>query len=175
MAAKWGILCLVEFGLPEITEPSNSCASSKEFDNGAFKAQYGATPLEEAVRAGHIDVATIFLEKTTPGKIIDREVLVAAASIEENAKEMMALLLDRRGDQIEITEDVVKAAAGNRGNGKQVMALLLDRRGDQIKITDDIVETAAGNRGNGEQVMELLLDRRGNQMSETSSVGTFPH
>jgi ankyrin repeat protein len=103
----------------KMAEPSNSCASSKEFDNAAFKAQNGVTPLEEAVRAGQIDVTAIFLEKITPGTIIDREVLLAAASIEENAKEMMALLLDRRGDQIEITEDVVKAAAGNGGNGKE--------------------------------------------------------
>ena len=49
-----------------------------------------------------------------------------------NGKEVMALLLDRRGDQIQITEDVVKAAASNGQNGKEVMALLLDRRGDQI-------------------------------------------
>ena len=31
----------------------------------------------------------------------------------------MALLLDRRGDQIQITEDVVKAAASNVGMGKK--------------------------------------------------------
>jgi hypothetical protein len=36
----------------------------------------------------------------------------------------MALLLDRRGDQIQITKDVVKAVASNDGNGKEVMALL---------------------------------------------------
>ena len=57
----------------------------------------------------------------------------------------MALLLDRRGDQIQITEDVVKAAASNGWNGKEVMALLLDRRGDQIQITEDVVKAAASN------------------------------
>jgi hypothetical protein len=53
-----------------------------------------------------------------------------------NGKEVIALLLDQRGDQITITEEVVKAAAGNWENGKEVIALLLDRRGDQITITE---------------------------------------
>ena len=44
----------------------------------------------------------------------------------------MALLLNRRGDQIRITEDVVKDAARN---SSELMALLLDRRDDQIQVT----------------------------------------
>ena len=58
---------------------------------------------------------------------------------------MMELLLDRGGDQIQITEDVVKAAASNWRNGEEMMALLLDRRGDQIQITEDVVKAAASN------------------------------
>ncbi|KAN0077784.1 hypothetical protein V8E54_006088 [Elaphomyces granulatus] len=169
VAAKWGISCLVDFGLTNLTkipEPSNSCASSKGFDNADFKTQDGVTPLEEAVRAGQIDVTAMFLEKIMPGMVIDLKVLLAAASI-ENAKEMMALLLDRQGDQIQITEDVVKAAAINWKNGKEVMALLLDRRGDQIQITEEAVKAAASNLGNGKEVMALLLDRRGDQIQIT--------
>jgi hypothetical protein len=63
----------------------------------------------------------------------------------------MALLLDRRGDQIQVTEDVVKAAASNERNGKEVMALLLDRRGDQIQITEDVVKAAASNMEMGKR------------------------
>lgn len=36
--------------------------------------------------------------------------------------------LDRRGDQVTITEDVVITAAGNVWNGEIVIMLLLDRR-----------------------------------------------
>ncbi|KAN0078747.1 hypothetical protein V8E54_005260 [Elaphomyces granulatus] len=172
VAAKWGIPCLVHFGLTNLTkiiEPSNSCASNKGFDNADFKARNGMTPLEVAVRAGQIDVTAVFLEKIIPGMVIDLKVLLAAASI-QNAKEMMALLLDRQGDQIQITEEVVKAAANNEGNGEGVMALLLDRRGDQIQITEDVVKTAASNEGNGEGVMALLLDRRGDQIQITEDV-----
>ncbi|KAN0077644.1 vegetative incompatibility protein HET-E-1 [Elaphomyces granulatus] len=175
VAARWGISCLVHFGLTNmttITEPGNSCASSKEFDNADFKAQSGVTPLEEAVRAGQIDMTAIFLEKIMPGMVMDLEVPLAAASTNKNAKEMMALLLDRRGDQIQITEDVIKAAASNWRSGEEVMALLLDRRGDQIQITEDVVRAAVGNWGNGVEVMALLLDRQGDQIQITEDVVT---
>ncbi|KAF6841013.1 ankyrin domain protein [Colletotrichum musicola] len=82
----------------------------------------------------------------------------------------MELLLDRRGDQITITEEVVKAAVGNWQNGEQVIRLLLDRRGDQITITEEVVKAAAGNERNGKEVMELLLDRRGDQITITKEV-----
>lgn len=51
----------------------------------------------------------------------------------------MTLPLDRRGDDITITEDVAKAAARNPWNGKEVMTLLLDRRGDEIIITHEVL------------------------------------
>jgi ankyrin repeat protein len=52
----------------------------------------------------------------------------------------MALLLDRRGDKITVTEEVVKAAAGNIRKGKKLMALLLDRRGDEILVTEEVAK-----------------------------------
>ena len=39
---------------------------------------------------------------------------------------MMALLLDRRGDEVKITDKVVEVAAGNYWSGKDTIALLLD-------------------------------------------------
>jgi hypothetical protein len=38
----------------------------------------------------------------------------------------MALLLERRGDEVKITDEVVKAAAGNKRSGGEVMTLLLE-------------------------------------------------
>ncbi|KAN0071991.1 Pfs, NACHT, and ankyrin domain protein, partial [Elaphomyces granulatus] len=113
VAAKWGISCLVHFGLANMTkmaEPSNPCPSSKGFDNADFMTRRGGTPLEVAVEAGQIDVIAVFLEKAMPGTIIHYGVPIAEALV-ENAKEMMELLLDQGGDQIKITEDMVKAAA----------------------------------------------------------------
>lgn len=59
-------------------------------------------------------------------------VVTAAAGNSENSHEIMELLLDRKGDEITITEEVIIAAAGNWGNGHEVMNVLLDRKGDQI-------------------------------------------
>jgi hypothetical protein len=59
------------------------------------------TTLEEAVRPGQIYVTAIFLEKIMHGTLIDFKAPLAAMSI-ENAQGMMALLLDRQGDQIQI-------------------------------------------------------------------------
>jgi len=69
----------------------------------------------------------------------------------------MELLLDRRGNQIQITKNVVKIAIRNKRGGKQVIALLLNRRGDQIPIIKDVVTAAAGNS----RALTELLDRQG--------------
>jgi hypothetical protein len=72
-------------------------------------------------------------------------------------KNMMALLLDQRGNEVKITQEVVVAAAGNSYNGKKVMALLLSQRGDEVQITQEMVVSIAQHFD--EEVMTLLLDR----------------
>ncbi|RYP43646.1 hypothetical protein DL768_009821 [Monosporascus sp. mg162] len=106
---------------------------------------------------------------------ITEDVIEAAAGNEVSGEKVMALLLDRYGDQVTITEDVVtitedvvKAAAGNKVSGEGVMALLLDRYGDQVRITNKIVSTIIGRFDS--QVMALLLDRRRNQVTITEDV-----
>jgi hypothetical protein len=47
----------------------------------------------------------------------------------------MKLLLDQRGDDVQITGAVVKAAAGNGSSGMEVMKVILDRRGDDFQET----------------------------------------
>ncbi|KAH8879183.1 hypothetical protein GQ53DRAFT_46898 [Thozetella sp. PMI_491] len=77
----------------------------------------------------------------------------------------MTLLLDRKGDQITITEEVVRAAAGNGGSGKEVMTLLLDRRGDQITITEELMRAAA--KYNDLRLLNRLLGRLENDSEPT--------
>lgn len=52
-------------------------------------------------------------------------VIKTAAGNEESANEVMALLLERRGND-NITKEVVKAVAGNENSGKEMMMLLLE-------------------------------------------------
>jgi hypothetical protein len=119
-----------------------------------------------------------------------RSVILEAARNEGYGKELMTLLLDRRGADVSITEEVVNAAAWRNGNSKEMMtllldrrgadvlitekvvasivrrfdkdvvALLLDRRGADVSITEEVVDAAAANYGNSKEVMTLLLDRR---------------
>ncbi|KAK8142660.1 hypothetical protein G3M48_008436 [Beauveria asiatica] len=114
----------------------------------------GETPLESAVQMGYSSIVRVLLEL---GAVITRKMTLAAAGI-RNGKDVMALLLEQRGDEITITEEVVIAAMGNVWNGKEVMALLLEQRGDEITITEEVVIAAAENWGNGKEVMALLLE-----------------
>ncbi|KAE9363923.1 HET-domain-containing protein [Stipitochalara longipes BDJ] len=95
-------------------------------------------------------------------------VVKAAACSDDRGKEVMELLLDRRGNEIKITGEVVKAAARSH-RGKEVMELLLDRRGNEIKITGEVVKAAARSH-RGKEVMELLLNRRGDEFKITEEV-----
>jgi hypothetical protein len=50
----------------------------------------------------------------------------------------ITLILDRRGDDVKITEKVVEEVARKRNNGEKVMKMLHDRRGDDIKISERV-------------------------------------
>jgi transcription termination factor Rho len=69
----------------------------------------------------------------------------------------MLLLLDRRGDEIRITEEVVSAII--RRFDSTVVAPLLDRQGDKMQITEVMVNAAAENYESGKEIMLLVLDR----------------
>jgi hypothetical protein len=75
---------------------------------------------------------------------------------------MIRLLLDRKEDEVQITEGVVKAAAVNWSNGVKVMGLLLDRKEDEVYITEGAVVQIA-NLFN-QRIIRLLLDRKGDEV-----------
>jgi hypothetical protein len=64
-------------------------------------------------------------------------------------KEVMTLLLERRGDGVPVTEEVVKAAAGNEESGEGVMTLLLKQRGDGVPIIEKAVKAVIDNKHSG--------------------------
>lgn len=122
--------------------------------------------LEVFLNAGAL--SSVFGESRAEGIDIAEDVVEAAAGNWKSGKEVMTLLLDRRGAGIHITVKVVAAIA--RGFDKDVMTLLFDRRGADIQITEEVVKAAAGNLRNGEEVMILLLDRRGDDVQITEEV-----
>jgi hypothetical protein len=100
-------------------------------------------------------------------KITEKGIIQIARSF---GHEAIALLLDQRGTEVEITEDVVKAAAENWDSGKEIIALLLDRRGAEVKITENVVKAAAENWDSGKEIIALLLDRCGAEVKITEDV-----
>ncbi|KAF2022634.1 HET-domain-containing protein [Setomelanomma holmii] len=99
---------------------------------------------------------------------IEEELVVQVArSFDE---EVMTLLFQQKGDEIQVTEEMVEAAAGNEGSGQQAMKLLFDCEGDEIQITEGVVKAAAGNRRSGQEVMKVLLDREGDKIQITEGV-----
>ena len=73
-----------------------------------------------------------------------------AAGNSWSGKEVVALLLDRRGDQVKITDEVVKTAIRNYSSSKEVIILLLinlrtsvppSLRGSYNIEPDDFTET----------------------------------
>ena len=102
-----------------------------------------------------LEVITDLLKrKEHAAQITEKEVV----KIAQLSKEVMTLLLDRRGGNVPITEEVVMAVAGNRGNGKEIITLLLDRRGGDVLITKEIVKAAARDTWRGEGIITLLLE-----------------
>ena len=87
---------------------------------------------------------------------------------------VMKVLLDRRRDEVRITERALMAAVWNEGYRVEVITLLLDRRGDEVRITERVVAAAAENWMGGGEVMKLLVARRGKDM-EISGAAYFPH
>lgn len=81
----------------------------------------------------------------------------------------MPLLIQERGNAIQVTEAIVRAVVSNENNAKEAMALLLEQRGDKVKITDEVVKAAAGNR-NGKEIMALLLEQGGDEVRITEEV-----
>jgi ankyrin repeat protein len=140
------------------------------YDDKSLKTITGTTPLEEAANRGSLVILNTLLRSLEPSAEIEARVCVGAAGNKEVGKDMMTLILDRRGREILITEDVVKAAAGNKGSGKDIVTLLLDRRGNEIVITEEVVKAAATNWNNGTGILNLLLDKRGAEIKITEDV-----
>ncbi|KAH8592640.1 hypothetical protein B0O99DRAFT_716475, partial [Bisporella sp. PMI_857] len=101
---------------------------------------------------------------------IAKDVVKAAAGNWRSGKEVMMLLLEKQGYQVQITLEVVKAAAGNWRSGKEVMMLLLEERGDQVQITREVVKAAAENWGSGKEIMMLLFEKRESQVQITPEI-----
>jgi hypothetical protein len=135
VAAVWGIAAIVDYA-SELGAQESQTESSNHVVHVNCSGGGGGTPLERAAKSDYPNAVAALLSQG--GKVTARTV-IAAAENWGHGREVRALLLTRRGDQITITDEVVKAAARNRCNGNEVMALL-DRYGDLITFTVDAMK-----------------------------------
>lgn len=91
-------------------------------------------------------------EKKTASSVEEKFILI----VQGNDIDMIKFLLERRRDDILITEKVLKAAAKIEIFGGDIMALLLDRGGNNVPVTEEVVEAAADN---GMDMLECVLER----------------
>lgn len=124
----------------------------------------GIPAIDLAIIEEHLEVIGTFLEPIHKTEVNESSMKLAVGN-EDKAPEIMALLLDRRGNEIEITEDIMISAAENKQSGAATVAMLLKRRGGEIKITRELIKSLA-QRGSSE-TMSLLLDKRGGEISIT--------
>ncbi|PWI65028.1 hypothetical protein PCL_07440 [Purpureocillium lilacinum] len=156
VAGRWGIPALVDYALdtPSYRGPR------LEYVDTDYVNMDGVTPLEEAARSGHSNIITALLYREKSNATVRTRVLLAAARNEINGNEVMALLFDKRGDQISITEEIVKAVVQNWTNGLELTTLLLERRGAQVILTKDVIQAAAQNWMTGAEIITFLLEWR---------------
>ncbi|KAL2834325.1 hypothetical protein BDW59DRAFT_46333 [Aspergillus cavernicola] len=78
---------------------------------------------------------------------------------ENGQVEVMALLLEKKVDRMEILAQVIEAAALNEERGGQMVALLLTHVDGEVQLDESVFKAAARNRSHGGAIMSMLLDR----------------
>ncbi|KAI0523894.1 hypothetical protein F5B22DRAFT_659652 [Xylaria bambusicola] len=71
--------------------------------------------------------------------------------------QILRLLLDRRGEEIKVTENDVVCAIEHRERGQECMALLCERVGKKLQVTEDIMRKIRLKRDDYQEFMVMLL------------------
>ncbi|KAH6889612.1 hypothetical protein B0T10DRAFT_486475 [Thelonectria olida] len=95
-------------------------------------------------------------------QLLDTQIPVTEETVktaaEHGDRDLMAMLLERRGHEFQITEETLKAAAENWEHGQSIIALLLDKGGPDAQITEDVIKVV-GEYG-APETFAFVLDRR---------------
>ncbi|KAH8199872.1 hypothetical protein TruAng_005988 [Truncatella angustata] len=166
--SQWTDLALAAyFGLGSVVR---TVIDEGNVDLDAYCGYFG-TALQAACAAGFPVVVETLLRKGASVETTGGHYRTSiAAAVQNGHREVVQVLLEKRGDEVEITQDVVVAIAENEQSGKEIMALLLEKRGDEVKITQDVVVAIVENEWNGKEIMALLLEKRGDEVKITQEV-----
>ncbi len=149
-------------------------------DNGAGDNQKSLSGAENGCQQ---DILRLVVELLKPREDATRITGEDAVWIVRSfGRGMVQQLLDRRGDEVEITAQILEAAAQNETNGPRVFRLLLDRLDqldqldqpdqprDRVEISEGVLTAMAQNGESGAKIFRLLLERRGNEVKITQGV-----
>ncbi|OGM48619.1 hypothetical protein ABOM_001957 [Aspergillus bombycis] len=161
VAAKWGIVNLAAYVLTK--------TKGVEVDDTAYKASGGLTPMEEAIRRGHMSVISLLWEQGSAKRPVSARVLTDVLLNGKNKQEVLAFLLNR-GSEVQITEDLVKTMHRDWRNGAETMQDLL--RKDSIQITGSTVAVICELFGSN--TVKMLLEHENIQI-ETNAVRAAIH
>jgi hypothetical protein len=81
---------------------------------------------------------------------------------------MMKILLEKRGEDVQLTEGVAKEIAENR-HGRAIMEVLLNWRGNTLGFTREVLIAIAGSQY-GIEVLEYIIEERGTDLHLTEEV-----
>lgn len=153
------------FGLDWIIE---DILNESNIDIDEVGGYYG-TAVNSASAAGNTKVVEMLLKYNCNINIPGEKYSTAIqAAVSEERMDVIALLLNKSEDEVQITKDILIAIAG-KVNGKGIMDLLLKKKGDQVQITKDILKAIAEN-WNGKEMIDLLLEKRGDQVQITEDI-----
>jgi hypothetical protein len=97
---------------------------------------------------------------------------VVTAAAEWGDEEVIRLLLENRPNEVKVTEGALIAAARGGWGSLRIMRLLLEKRPNEVKVTEAVVTAAAGSTSTGEEAMRLLLEKTPNEVNVTEGVIT---
>lgn len=110
--------------------------------------------MRESIFSWNSDAVSAILKRRVNDVVLDEECLKAFA---RGKKEAMELLLQERGEEVQVTQSVLITVASS-ANDPQTVRLLLDRREPGTEINKEVLLAAAGNYGKGSAIMDVLLD-----------------
>ncbi|KAH8430500.1 uncharacterized protein LDX57_008162 [Aspergillus melleus] len=115
------------------------------------------TLMPELMSASNYGAAIVILKRRVKEILVDEGSVGAFA---RGKKEAMELLLQERGEEIQVTQKVLVTVVG-LARDPQTVRLLLNRREPGTAIDKEVLIAAAGNWSKGSEIMEMLLDECG--------------
>ncbi|KAK1984380.1 hypothetical protein LZ30DRAFT_433635 [Colletotrichum cereale] len=156
--------------LRDLVDKSVTVVMAFDIDKDGRPTPITTNSIRDAANGIYLKVGVWMFEQNDEGKTTPVSLSLNRETHFKWDTELVTLLLNKLGMEVEAKEDIVKAAAKNVSSGEMVMKILLDRWGDKVRITEEIAKAAVGNSYEGLLLMRLLLKERGKEFRVTEEI-----